>query len=60
MSDHGGPPVRVLEVVADSLHVSVSPHLAASVEQIAGTVLADDGSAGINLVHHVKHCGGLQ
>ena len=52
--------MRVLEVVADSLHVSVSPHLAASVEQIAGTVLADDGSAGINLVHHVKHCGGFQ
>ena len=60
MSDHGGAPVRVLEVVADSLHVSISPDLTASVEEIAGTVVPDDGPAGVNLAHHVKHCSWSQ
>ena len=52
--------MRVLEVVADPLHVSVSPDLAASVEEIAGTVFADDRPAGINLANNVKHCSGFQ
>ena len=60
MGDHGGPPVRVLEVVADSLHISVPPDLTSSVEQIGGTVLADDSPAGINLANNVKHCSGFQ
>ena len=60
MGDHGGSPVRVLEVVADPLHVPVSPDLAAPVEEIAGAVLADDGTAGVDLAHNVKHCGGSQ
>ena len=49
--------MRVLEVVADTLHVSVSPDLAASVEEVVGAVVPDDGAAGINLVDNVKHCG---
>ena len=48
--------MRVLEVVADPLHVSVSPDLAASVEEIAGTEVSDDGPAGVNLTNYVKHC----
>ena len=60
MGDHGGSPVRVLEVVAGPLHVPVSPHLAALVEEIAWAVLADDGAAGVNLADYVEHCSGGQ
>ena len=49
--------MRVLEVVADTLHVSVSPDLAASVEEVAGAVVADNGATGVNLVDNVKHSG---
>ena len=52
--------MRILEVVADSLHISVSPDLTSSVEQIGGTVLADDSPAGINLANNIKHCSGFQ
>ena len=60
MGDHGGSPGRVLAVVADPLPVPVSPDLAASVLEIAGTVVTDDGSTGVNLVNNVKHGSGSQ
>ena len=60
MGNHGRPPVRIVEVVAESLHVSVPLDLAPPVQQIAGTILADDSLAGINLAHNVKNCRGFQ
>ena len=50
----------VVEVVAETFHVPVAPHLAPPAQQVAGAVLADDGPAGVDLVDHVKHRAGLQ
>ena len=60
MGDHGGAPVWVVEVVAETFHVPVAPHLAPPAQQVAGAVLADDGPAGVDLVDQVKHRAGLQ
>ena len=60
MGLHGGPPERVLEVVAEPLHVAVPLYLALPGEVVVRAVVHDDGLGGVYLGQSLVKQSGVQ